>query len=60
MDKNLDHFFNNLKCALKAILAFAFILRKLEEEGSDILRTRKQYPAGPIPTCVHMGELGKT
>ena len=60
MDENLDHFFNNLKCAVKAILASAFNLRKMEEEGSDILRTRKQYPAGSIPTCVHMGRLGKS
>ena len=32
-DEKLDHFFNNLKCAAKWILAFGFILRNIEDGG---------------------------
>ena len=28
-------------------------------KGSVFLRTRKQYPAGPIQICVHHGRLRK-
>ena len=33
VDKRLDYFFRNLKCAAKVILAFEFILKKLEDGG---------------------------
>ena len=60
VDENLDHFFNNLKCAAKLNLDFGFILRNIEDGGFQIfLRPRKQYPTGSIQTCVHQGRLGK-
>ena len=33
MNEKLDHFFNNLKCAAKLNLAYAFILKNLEDGG---------------------------
>ena len=33
MTEKLDHFFNNLKSAAKVILAFAFILKIIEDGG---------------------------
>ena len=33
VNEKLDHFFNNLKCAAKVILAFGFILKNLEHGG---------------------------
>ena len=53
MNENLDLFFNNLNCAAKVNLAFDFILKNIEDDGSRYLCKRKQYPAGSIQTCVH-------
>ena len=33
VNEKLDHFFNNLKCAAKANLAFGFILKNIEDGG---------------------------
>ena len=33
VDEELDHFFNNLKCAAKVDLVFGFILRNIEDGG---------------------------
>ena len=33
VNENLDHFFNNLKCAAKMNLAFGFILKNIEDGG---------------------------
>ena len=33
VNEKLDHFFNNLKCALKVNLAFGFILKNIEDGG---------------------------
>ena len=33
VNEKLDHFFNNLKCAAKVILAFGFILKNIEDGG---------------------------
>ena len=33
LNKKLDHFFNNLKCAAKVNLAFGFILKNIEDGG---------------------------
>ena len=33
VNENLDHFFNNLKCAAKVNLAFGFILKNIEDGG---------------------------
>ena len=54
VNEKLDHFFNNSKCAAKVNLAFGFILKKYRRRRVQIFsRTRKQYPAGSIQTCVH-------
>ena len=58
VDKKLDHFFNNLKCAAKVNLALGFSLRRWKVQ--IFLLTRKQYPAGLIQTSVQHGRLGKT
>ena len=59
VNEKLD-FFNNLKCAAKVNLAFGFILKNIEDGRVPIfLRTRKQYPAESIQTCVHPWRLGK-
>ena len=58
MNEKLDHFFNNLKCAPKVNLAFGFILKNIEDWGFRyFLRTREQYPAGSIQTCLHPWRL---
>ena len=33
VNQKLDHFFNNLKCAAKVILAFGFVLKNTEDGG---------------------------
>ena len=33
VNEKLDHFFNNLKCAAKVIVAFGFILKNIEGGG---------------------------
>ena len=33
VNEKLDHFFNSLKCAAKVIVAFGFILKKIEDGG---------------------------
>ena len=57
VNEKLDHFFNNLKCAAKMNLAFGFILKYEEWRVQIFLRSRKQYLAGSIQTCVHQGRL---
>ena len=60
VNDKFDHFFNILNCAAKVNLAFAFIPKNIEDRRTQILlRTRKQYPARSIPTCVHPWRLGK-
>ena len=54
VNEKLDNFLNNLKFAEKMNLAFGFFLKNIEVGGFRFfLRTRKQYPAGSIQTCVH-------
>ena len=55
----LDQFFNNLNCAAKVNLAFVFILKNIEDGIQILLRTRKQYPAGSVQTCVLPWRLGE-
>ena len=53
VNEKLDHFLSNLECAAKVNLAFSFILKTYKMEVQILLRSRKQYPAGSIQTCVH-------
>ena len=54
VNEKLDHFFNNLNCAATVNLTFGCILKNIGIWRVQILlRTRKQYPAGWIQTCMH-------
>ena len=54
VNEKLDLFFNEMECASRVDLAFGFILKNIEDGSFRYyLRTRKQYPAGPIQTRVH-------
>ena len=57
VDKKLDDFINNLKCAVKIKVALRFISRNKDEKFRYFLPTRKQYPVGLIETRVHQGGL---
>ena len=59
VDEIFDHIFNNSKCAAKVNLDFGFIEKYRRWRVHIFLRTRNQYPAGSIQTCVHQGRLGK-
>ena len=59
VNKKLDHFFDNLKCAAKVNLALGFILKNRRWRVQILLRTRKQYLAGSIQTCMRQGRLGE-
>ena len=52
VNEKLDHFFNNLKCAAKVNLAFGFILKNIEDEGSDIFTHTKTIPYWTDPNLV--------
>ena len=55
VNKKLDHFFNNLKCAAKVNLAFGFILKKTEHGGADISTHPKTIPCWIDPNlCAPM------
>ena len=53
VNEKLDHLFNNLKCAAKLNLAFGSIWKNRRWVVQIIFRTREQYPAGSIQTCLH-------
>ena len=44
VDKKLDLFFNNLKCAAKVNLDFGFILKNIEDGGLDTFTHTKTIP----------------
>ena len=55
MNEKLDHFFNNLKCAAKVNLAFGFILKNIEDGGSDTFTHMKTIPCWIDPNlCAPM------
>ena len=59
VDENLDHLFSSIKSG--AIMNSFWIHFKNYGRGwsQKFSRTRKQYPAGSIRTCVHQGRPGK-
>ena len=58
VSEKLDDFSNNLKCAAKTGFWVHFE-KPRRWRIQIILRTRKQYPAGPIESRMHQGRHGK-
>ena len=55
VNEKLDHFFNNSKCAAKVNWAFGFILKNIEDGGSDTFTHTKTIPCWVDPNlCAPM------
>ena len=60
VNKKFDHFSQQIHMCSKNESGFWFVFEKNRRWRVQIrLRTRKQYPAGSIQTCVHPCRLGK-